>query len=124
MTDIQFINTNHPYNIGGILRDQNFIGIFTIFIISMLIPVFCIIHCYDDTKKKVRKSREVLVDNRINILFRKLKYGRILLDQRVNKLYKKTKKHSDRLIKLLFERINDIEHDLKILEKEHDKKKK
>ena len=69
-----------------------------------------------------KKSRIIKINTRINSLFKRQKNCRILLDQRVNKLSKKTRKHSSKLTGIIFKRICALEHDVKVLEEDYNKR--
>lgn len=93
--------------------------LFVVIFVIILTPV--IIKIYS-RRTENEKNRIIKINTRINSLFRKQKLCRNLLDHRVNKLSKKTRRHTCKLTGTIFKRICALEHDVKILEEEHDKR--
>jgi hypothetical protein len=68
-------------------EDPNTFGIILVGLLSL--PLILLILCSSVKRKKIKKSRDITIDNRIHKLFRKIKYCRTLLDKRVNRVYRK-----------------------------------
>lgn len=68
-------------------KDPNTFGFILMGLLS--IPLVLLILCSSIKRRKSKKLRNIVIDNRIHRLFRKLKYCRTLFDKRINRVYRK-----------------------------------